>query len=59
MFSGHHLIRVALVIGWHFFKDGSVRKGQEMVKVMEERDRDGTEKRMNLKRPWQKLEEMF
>lgn len=59
MFSGHHLIRVALVIGWYFFKDGSVRKGQEMVKVMEERDRDGTEKRMNLKRPWQKLEEMF
>ena len=52
-------MRVALVIGWYFFKDGSVCKGQEMVKAMEERDRDGTEGRMNLKRPWQKLEEMF
>lgn len=52
-------MRATLVIGLYFFKDGSVRKGQGMVKAMEERDSDGAEGRVNLRRPWQKLEEMF
>lgn len=59
LWSAKKLMRAALVIGWCFFKDGSVHKGQGMVKSMEERDGDGAEGRMNLRRPWQKLEEMF
>lgn len=58
LWSAKKPMRAALVIGWCFFKNGSVRKGQGMAKAVEERDRE-RQTRMNLRRPWQKPQEMF
>lgn len=41
------LMRATFVIGWDFIKNGSVYKGQKMVKDKEDSDRNGAEGRIN------------